>query len=307
MLKLFPFPQWLSFFFCFSLLSSACQTARYKTGKTALYKEGATPKLISRQFGFTEGPASDSEGNVFFTDQPNNAIWIYDTKGKLRLFMDSAGRANGLYFDNNGNLLACADEHNELWQINRQGQVTTLLQDYKGKKLNGPNDVWVHPSGAIYFTDPYYQRPYWTRQSPELEERNVYCLSKGKREVFPVVKGLQQPNGIIGTRDGQWIYVADIGAGKTFKYGVLADGSLDKGELFVAQGSDGMTIDEKGNVYLTGNGVTVFNPQGQQIAHIPVPEKWTANVTFGGKNKNQLFITASEAIYVLEMNVRGVR
>lgn len=272
---------------------------------TAVFPAGLVPKLISRQFSFTEGPAVDKEGNVFFTDQPNNTIWKYGTNDSLSLFLAGAGRANGLYFDAEGYLLACADEHNQLWRIDGKGKATVLLNDYNGKKLNGPNDLWVHSSGGIYFTDPYYPRSYWTRKGPELAERNVYYLAKGKTEAVPVVKGLQQPNGIIGTPDGRWIYVADIGARKTFRYRVNEDGSLSEGELFVAMGSDGMTIDEKGNVYLTGNGVTVFNPKGQQIAHIPIPEKWTANVTFGGKDRNRLFITASEAFYVLDMKVKG--
>ena len=289
------------------LIFTACNSTRQQNPGNLLFKEGALPKLISRQFSFTEGPAADEAGNVYFTDQPNNSIWIYDTNGQLRLFMDSAGRANGLYFDQEGQLLACADANNELWRINKRGEVSVLVQQFKGKKLNGPNDVWAHPSGAIYITDPFYQRPYWTRTAPELQEYNVYLLPKGSSDLIPVVKGLVQPNGIIGTPDGKWIYVADIGDGKTYKYAIQQDGRLDKGELFVAQGSDGMTLDERGNVYLTGNGVTVFNPKGEQIAHIPVPEKWTANVTFGGKKRNLLFITASEAIYILEMNVKGAR
>lgn len=307
MLKPSPYFSMFLLLCCTILISTACHTTHKQANLKALYQEEALPTLISKQFVFTEGPAADSEGNIYFTDQPNNKIWIYDIKGQLRLFRDSAGRANGLYFDKNDNLLACADEHNQLWRISKQGQVTVLFEDYKGKKLNGPNDVWVHPSGAIYFTDPYYHRPYWERKAPDMEERNVYYLPKGSTEAILVVKGLTQPNGIIGTPDGQWIYVADIGADKTFKYGVQSDGSLDKGALFVNKGSDGMTLDERGNVYLTGNGVTVFNHEGQQIAHIPVPEKWTSNVTFGGKNFKQLFITASEAIYILEMNVKGAR
>lgn len=242
---------------------------------------------------------------MFFTDQPNNTIWKYDTGGNMTLFMDSAGRANGLYFDNEGYLIACADEHNQLWRIGKNGKVTVLLDNYERKKLNGPNDVWVHPSGNLYFTDPYYQRPYWTRQQPELAAQNVYVVHKGKKEARPVIENLRQPNGIIGTPDGRWLYVADIGAGKTYRYGINKDGSLSDGTLFCEMGSDGMTLDAQGNVYLTGNGVTIFNPQGVQIGHIPIPEKWTANVTFGGKDRKQLFITASEAIYILEMNVKG--
>jgi gluconolactonase len=272
---------------------------------TSLFLKGATPKLISQQFSFTEGPATDKEGNVFFTDQPNNTIWKYSTEGTLQLFLDNAGRANGMYFDHQGNLIACADEHSQLWSIDKGGGVTVLLRDYKGKRLNGPNDLWVHPTSGLYFTDPYYQRPYWTRKAPELPEQNVYYLPKGKTEAVVAIRGFKQPNGIIGTPDGKWLYVADIGEGKTYRYSIKVDGSLGEGSLFVSMGSDGMTIDERGNVYLTGQGVTVFNPSGKKITNIPIPEKWTANVTFGGPQRNKLFITASEAVYVLDMKVKG--
>jgi len=295
------------FLFIFAALCGAGEVAGQPMADTALIEAGAAPRLISRQFSFTEGPAADKKGNVYFTDQPNNAIWRYGTDGNLRLFLQGAGRANGLYFDKKGNLLACADENNQLWRINSQGKVTVLLKEVNGKKLNGPNDLWVHPSGGIYFTAPYYQRPYWQRKSPELEERNVYYLPEKGSKATAVIKGLQQPNGIIGTPDGRWLYVADIEAGKTYKYPIAKDGSVGPGTLFTNMGSDGMTLDERGNLYLTGNGVTVFNPQGKQVAHIPIPEKWTANVTFGGRHRNELFITASEAIYVLKMNVKGAR
>ncbi|CAN5910651.1 hypothetical protein BH24BAC1_BH24BAC1_08470 [soil metagenome] len=267
-----------------------------------------TPTLVSKQFKFTEGPAVDKEGNVFFTDQPNDKIWKYSTDGQLSVFMENAGRANGLFFDQKGNLLAAADQHNELWSISPKGKATVLLKDYEGKKLNGPNDLWVHPkSGGIYFTDPYYQRPYWERKSPEIEGQKVYFLPKGKKQPLLVDGNLEQPNGIIGTPDGQFLYVADIKAKKTYRYRIGADGKLTDRQLFVEQGSDGMTIDNEGNVYLTGKGVTVYSPQGEKVQQIDVPAGWTANVTFGGKDRNILFITASEAVFTLPMQVKGVQ
>lgn len=274
---------------------------------TNIISAGTTPKLISKQFSFTEGPAVDKDGNVFFTDQPNNKIWKYSTEGTLSVFMDSAGRSNGMYFDKQGNLLSCADENGQLWSIGPDKKVTVLVENYRGQKLNGPNDVWVHPKGYIYFTDPYYQRGYWTRKKPDLEGEHVYLLRKDQAAPVPVIENLLRPNGIIGTPDGQYLYVADIKGNKTYKYRINADGSLNQGELFANLGSDGMTIDNKGNVYLTGKGVTVFNSSGQQIQHIAIPEKWTANVTFGGKKLDKLFVTASEAIYIVDMQVRGVR
>ena len=277
-------------------------------GYATLVADGATPRLVSKQFSFTEGPAVDAKGNVFFTDQPNNKIWKYSTDEKLTVFLENAGRSNGMYFDKKGNLITCADEHNELWSIDKRGKVKVLLKKYDGKNLNGPNDLWIHPNnGGIYFTDPYYQRPWWTRTQPEIEGQKVYYLEKGRTAAISVIENLVQPNGIVGTPDGKTLYVADIRGRKTYQYAIKDNGSLSEGQLFTELGSDGMTIDNQGNLYLTGKGVTVFNSDGKQIAHIDIPEKWTANVVFGGKKRDKLFITASETIYILDMKVKGVR
>jgi len=268
--------------------------------------DGAKLQLISNQFSFTEGPATDKEGNVFFTDQPNNKIWKYDTDGKLSVFLSDSGRSNGMYFDNRGNLISCADEHNQLWSISPEKKITVLVKDFHGLHLNGPNDVFVTSNGKIYFTDPYYQRDYWTRKSPEIQGQKVYFLDKNK-QLTVVIDDLKKPNGIIGTPDGKYLYVADIEANKTYKYLIAEDGNLKDEKLFVPQGSDGMTIDNEGNIYLTGKGITVYNSEGKRIEHIDVDADWTGNVTFGGKEKNILFITASQNIYILKMKVKGAR
>jgi gluconolactonase len=268
----------------------------------------ATPTLVSDQFKFTEGPAVDKQGNIFFTDQPNDKIWKYGTDGKLSVFMEKTGRSNGLYFDAKGNLISCADEKNELWSISPKGKVTVLVKDFEGRRLNGPNDLWINPDGGgIYFTDPYYQRSYWSHTSPEIEGQKVYFLAKGKKEPVIVDDTLEQTNGIIGTPDGRYLYVADIKANKTYRYQINADGKLSNRQLFVEQGSDGMTIDNQGNIYLTGRGVTVYNAEGQKIEQIDVPARWTANVCFGGKDRNTLFITASESVFTLPTQVKGVQ
>jgi gluconolactonase len=273
----------------------------------SLIAPGAALKEISRQFSFTEGASVDKKGNVFFTDQPNDKIWKYDIDGKLSVFMDKTGRSNGTYFDHKGNLLTCADENNEIWSIDPKKKVMVVLKDFEGRHFNGPNDLWEDLKGGIYFTDPYYQRPYWKRTEPELKGEKVYYLPKGKKQPFVVDGDLQQPNGIVGTPDGKFLYVADIKGDKTYKYKINADGSLSEKQLFCNQGSDGMTLDNKGNVYLTGTvGVTVYNTKGEKIKVIEVPSKWTANLCFGGKKKNILFITASESVYTIQMSVHGV-
>jgi gluconolactonase len=266
---------------------------------------GATLEKLGGDFSFTEGPACDAEGNVFFTDQPNDRILKWSTDGKLSTYKQPCGRSNGLCFDSKGNLWACADEKNEMWSIAPDGQVTVVVKDYEGKLLNGPNDVWLQSDGGLFFTDPYYKRPYWNRGPKEMEEC-VYYLSPDRKKLMRVVTDMKQPNGIIGTPDVQTLYIADIGGGKTYKYSIQKDGSLKDKKLFCEKGSDGMTIDDEGNVYLTGQGVMVFDPAGKQIEHIAVAEPWTANVCFGGKDRHTLFITASKSFYGLKMRVKGV-
>ncbi len=265
-------------------------------------------KLISREFTFTEGPAVDREGNIYFTDQPNNKIWKYSTNGDLSLFKDSSGRANGLYFNHLNQLLSCSDEKNEIWSINMDGKVTVLLSAVDGRKLNGPNDLWVDEKGGIYFTDPYYQRDYWDRKKPEIAGQKVYYLpfGKGKKPIV-VADDLTKPNGIVGSPDGRYLYVADIERNKTYRYVIESKGKLSSQTAVIEQGSDGLTLDSQGNIYLTGRGVSIYSPKGELIGHIEINEPWTSNVCFGGKDRTDLFITASTAIYCIPMRTKGVK
>lgn len=275
--------------------------------KTSIVAKGAKVEKTGDGYNFTEGPAVAKNGDVYFTDQPNDHIHKWSAKdGKVSLFMENTSRSNGTYFDKNGMLISCADLENELLAIGPDGKTEVLVTDYQGKKLNGPNDLWIAPNGTMYITDPLYKRPWWKR-SPEMQQdgEHVYLLSADRKTFTRVADDFTKPNGIIGTPDGKKLYVADIGAGKTYSFDILSDGSLANKQLFAELGSDGMTIDAKGNIYLTGKGVTVFNPKGEQIAQIPIEERWTANVVFGGKDRKTLFITAMGSVYTLKMKVKG--
>lgn len=279
--------------------------------KRGIVAKGAQLEKVKDGFSFTEGPAVNRQGDIFFTDQPNDKIYRWNpNSNQVTLFKEGAGRSNGLYFQLDGKLIAAADLNNELWEIDPQtGKETVLVPSFRGKKLNGPNDIWIRPKGGLYFTDPLYPRPYWEGiRSKEMQQdgQHVYYLSADRTELFRVAEDLKQPNGIVGTPDGKYLYVADIGDKKTWKYEIQEDGYLTNKTLFCEMGSDGMTIDERGNVYLTGKGVTVFDRNGEQIAHIPVPENWTANVAFGSLTRNTLFITAMGSVYTLKMKHRGV-
>jgi gluconolactonase len=257
---------------------------------------GATLQKLAGGFSFTEGATSDAKGNVFFTDQPNNRIMEWSVDGKLTTFLQPAGRANGMFFDAAGNLIACADEHNQLW---------SMITNYQGKYLNGPNDVWIAPNGAMFISDPFYLRSWWDHTTKAITNEAVYCLSPDRKALRPLTDDLTRPNGITGTPDGKNLYVSDIDGGKTWRYDILPDGSLGNKTFFCGLGSDGMTIDEKGNLYLTGHGVTVFDSTGKQIGHIEVHENWTGNLSFGGADHKTLFITASTSLYAISMQVRG--
>lgn len=266
---------------------------------------GGKLEKLAGDFAFTEGPTCDKAGNLFFVDQPNNRIMEWSREGKLSTFLQPSGRANGMMFDANGNLIACADEHNQLWSIAPDKKVTVLVKDYHGKYLNGPNDVWVAPGGAMYLTDPFYQRTWWDHDKMALDSQEVFYLSPDRKNLVQVTDDLKKPNGITGTPDGKTLFVSDIGAGQTWRYEIQPDGSLTNKTLFCKMGSDGMTIDADGNLYLTGHGVTVFDKTGQRIEHIDVPEAWTANVCLGGRDHKTLFITASKSLYSIQLRVKG--
>jgi gluconolactonase len=266
---------------------------------------GAKVEKLSGEFDFTEGATCDPDGNVFFTDQPNDRIMKWSVDGKLTTFLQPSGRSNGTYFDKDGNLIACADEKNELWSIDKAGKATVVWKEHQGKKLNGPNDVWVHPNGSLYFTDPFYKRSWWTHDAPPQDGQHVYRLAADRKTLSRVTSDLEQPNGIIGAPDGKTLYVSDIKAGKTYAYDIQADGSLAGKRLHCALGSDGMTLDEEGNLYLTGKGVHVFDKAGTEIQVFEIPEPWTANVAFGGKDHRTLFVTASKGLYAVRLRVKG--
>lgn len=270
-----------------------------------IIKSGSLPERLSGDFSFTEGPAADAGGNVYFTDQPNDRIMVWKDGEGVSVFMQPSGRSNGMYFDNQGYLWSCADEKNELWRIGPDKKVEVIIGSYEGKLFNGPNDLWIAPNGSIYLTDPFYKRPWWKHSEMPQDTQCVYYLSHDRRVLKRVAGDLGQPNGITGTPDGKKLYVADIGRNKTWSYSINPDGSLGNKTLFCDLGSDGMTIDTEGNLYLTGKGVTIFDKTGKLIGNIAIPESWTANVCFGGKERNFLFITASKGLYRIKTNMKG--
>ncbi len=266
-----------------------------------LVAPGADVQKLAGDFRFTEGPAADSQGNIYFTDIPNNRIHKWSLDGTLSTFREDSEGANGLYFAPDGTLYACQGGGRRLVQIGPHGTVTQVVATFKGKRFNSLNDLWLDPQGGIYFTDPRYGGG---RDNMEQDGEHVYYLTPDRKTVIRVIDDMTRPNGIIGTPDGKTLYVADHGGGKTFSYTLQGNGRLTNKRLLTASGSDGLTLDERGNIYLTTDAVMVYSPQGQLIKRIDVPER-PANVCFGGKERQTLFITARTSLYAMAMRVKG--
>ena len=316
--------------FCFCSLNAAAQEIYDPLGLVARGPQGEL-RTLAEGFSFTEGPAADRHGNVYFTDQPNDRIYRWDAGSrKVTLFLEGTGRANGMTFDRDGNLIAAADMYGELWKIRPDGSHRVLIDNYQGKLLNGPNDVWINPkNGGIYLTDPIFPRPYWetgdprqqgweptrSEQSPQGKGGHVYYLSPGGRKLVRVTSDAlgwesdSWPNGVVGTPDGKKLYVNKWyydDKGGTWVFDIKRDGTLTNMRKFTDWGGDGMSMDEDGNVYISNNqGVLAFDPDGNNILRIPTGGQATNN-TFAGRDGRTLFITGPvNKVTAIRMNVKG--
>lgn len=340
------------------IMGAVCSVAFYSCNKAAVDKEISTDaedelaarhhnndcrdgeKLLAPNaalntlgsgFAFTEGPAVDKKGNVFFTDQPNDKIYKWTaTTGQITTFLTGTGRSNGMAFDKFGNLIACADLHGEIWKIRPDGSHEVLVNNYKGKLLNGPNDVWINPvTGGMYITDPIFPRDYWEAGDPRIQGwppthseqaatgkgGHVYYLAPGSRKLVRVTTCAEWdadswPNGVVGTPDGKKLYVnkwAPDNMGGTWVFDIKSNGQLTNMRKFTEMGGDGMSMDERGNIYISNSlGVNVFCRNGNQVLTIPTGGGATNNV-FAGQNEKTLFITGPvDKVTAIKMRVKGV-
>ena len=285
----------------FTMLS--CTLVIAQVPDAGIIVPGAKPEKVADGFTFTEGVASDAKGQVYFSDIPANRIHFYDNSDHGTIFLENSNRANGLHVDQTGNIIACEGaEGGRLVQVSPEGGVSIIAEGYDGKSFNSPNDLWESPNGGFYMTDPRYGR---SRDNLPQDGEHVYYITRDRKKVVRVTDDLVRPNGVTGSVDGSILYVADPGSGKTYRYTILKDGTLTDKQLFADEGSDGMTIDSQGNVYLTNTAVKVYNAAGRLIETIEVPERPT-NVSFGGKDDRTLYITARTSVYKLEMRVEKV-
>ncbi|MCS6850296.1 MAG: SMP-30/gluconolactonase/LRE family protein [Gemmataceae bacterium] len=263
-------------------------------------------------FAFVEGPAADREGNVYFTDIPNERIHKIDPAGKLSVFKEQSRHANGLMVNAKGEIVACEmDGRVVAYDPKASGDKAyrIIADSYMGKRFNAPNDLVIDRSGGIYFTDPSFRAPMPLPQ----EKTAVYYVSP-QGMVSRLIDNLPNPNGVILSPDEKTLYVIPTGQAEMMAYPVEAPGKLGPGRVFCTlkqmegrkgTGGDGLTVDAKGNLYITSQlGLQVYNPEGKLLGIIRLPEQ-PANVTFGGKDMKTLYVTARTSVYTIPMEVAG--
>ncbi len=264
---------------------------------------GAKAEKLGDSFKFTEGPTWDRKGTVYFSDIPNSVIHTWTAEKGIGEFTDPVGASNGLRFDADGQLLACQPAGRALVQFDPRNpnSLIVLADTYGGKKLNSPNDLWIDPTGGVYFTDPRYG----SMDDLQQDGFHVYYLPKTKTgygELVRVLDNLTKPNGVVGTADGKRLYVADPGAKTTYVYDITGPGKLANRKVAARTGSDGLAVDTRGNLYVTGQGISVYSPEAELLETIPFPER-PANMVIGGPDGKTLYVTARKGFYSVKLTV----
>jgi sugar lactone lactonase YvrE len=264
-----------------------------------LVKEGATFRTLADGFKFTEGPALSPDGKIFFNDIPNERTHCFDPEtGETTVYREPSGRANGLFFTPAGALIACEGGARRVTRTDHAGEVTVLAEKFDGKKLNSPNDVVPDGIGGFYFTDPRYGKT----DDMEMEVQSVYYLDR-KGEISRANAEVSKPNGVILSPDGATLYVADTDLKKIFAFDVTSPGKIENQREFADSGSDGLSVDKLGNIYITEGDIVAFSPEGKEVLRLTPPEK-PANCLLTGKT---LYVTARTGFYAIDLEVEGVQ
>jgi gluconolactonase len=273
-----------------------------------LVDHDAKLKTVASGFGFTEGPMWDPSGFLYVSDETINKIFRVYADGRKEELI-ALGDPDGNTFDRQHRLIDCASVLRAIIEVTPDGKYSILADRYKGMKLNSPNDVIVGPDGALYFTDPTLDLVAGEKQ--EIPYQGVYRLdSKGNLQLL--TKDLTQPNGLAFSPDGKHFYVDDSEKRNIRVYDVGSDGVLSNGRIFGEEPGgkadgvpDGIKVDEKGNVFVTGpRGIWVWDARGNHLGTIVLPEQ-PANLTWGGKDYQTLYITATTSVYLLQMETAG--
>ena len=276
---------------------------------------------IATGFRWAEGPVYfPAGGYLLWSDIPNNRImrWLEDD-GHVSVFRTESRHANGNTRDREGRLVTCEHDARRVTRTEIDGSITVLMDNYRGKRLNAPNDVVVTSDGAIWFTDPGYgiDGPYEGHFAEAELPRNVYRFDPARGEASIVADDFVRPNGLAFSPDEKRLYIVDSGithgGPADIRVFDVNDGKVGRGRIFAedfAPGfTDGLRTDVEGNVWASmgwadpaEDGVRCYAPDGDLIGKIHLPES-CANLCFGGRKGNRLFMTASTSVYALYLNI----
>jgi len=265
-------------------------------------------EVVAKGFGFTEGPVWDPEGFLYVSDEEQNKIYKVSLDGQ-KTELISLGDPDGNTYDVQHRLIDCASVLRAIIQISADGKYIVLADRFEGKKFNSPNDVVLGPDGALYFTDPTLDLVAGEKQ--ELDFQGVFRLDASGKATL-LTKELTQPNGLAFSPDGKKFYVDDSKQRNIRVYDFRPDGTLANGRIFGEEPGgrgegvpDGMKVDRRGNVYVTGpGGIWVWDPQGHHLGTILLPEQ-PANLAWGDAGLDTLYITATTSVYKLKTATQG--
>ena len=262
---------------------------------------------LATGFTFVEGPVWHGDGYWYFSDIPENRIHTVTPSGQVDIHREPSGNSNGLTLDHTGRLLACEHGNRRVSVADERGSLSTLADAFEGKRLNSPNDLVTHSSGAVYFTDP----PYGI--SPEEQEQpcsGVYRIGPDGH-ISVVADDFERPNGLAFSPNESVLYIDDSHHQHIRAFDVQNDGSLTSGRFFADLSHDspgvpdGIKVDQQGNVYTTNAlGIWTHDAQGQFLGLIETPEI-PANCSWG-QDGQTLFITARTSVYAVRTAVPGV-
>jgi len=273
---------------------------------------------IAHGLTFGEGPVWDRRsGQLFFVDIIGNRIWKYRSGVGREIVIEPSGHANGMTLDREGRLVVAGWSGRTIWRIEKDGSLVTLVSHYNGKKINTPNDIVVHSSGAIYWTDPpnglLFTGMIAADTQQYIDTHGVYRLSPDGKEVSCIIDDDVYPNGLAFSPDERLLYVNNSMHVQHIRiFDVRSDGSVGPGRLFhklsgtEPGGADGMKVDVEGNVYCTGpGGVHVLDPGGKLLGRLRIPGHCT-NMAWGDDDWCSLYITTFHAVYRTRVKVPGV-
>jgi len=287
-----------------------------------LVAEDSELEQLGTGFTFTEGPLWNPDGFLLFSDMPGDVRRRWDADSGVTEVANPSNKGNGMTFDLDGRLLVCEHVTSSVVRMDPDGKGggrEVLATHYEGRELNSPNDVVVKSDGAIYFTDPTYGRMpgFGIERDQDLDFQGVYRIAPGGGDPQLLVDDFDQPNGLCFSTDESLLYINDTTRAHIRVFDVQSDGTIansrvladgiGSGSLEIGDLVDGMKLDERGNVWVTGpGGVCVFDADGQHIGTVEVPEN-VGNINWGGPDWSQLFIPATTSVYRIQCKVSGNR